>query len=44
MRKSAVKKDKIEAGVETLQTLMKQVMIERLQEWAMSWQWPDRVV
>ena len=44
MRKSAVKKDKIEACVETLQTLMKQVMIERLQEWAMSWQWPDRVV
>ena len=23
---------------------MKQVMIERLQEWVMSWQWPDRVV
>ena len=43
MRKSAVKKDKIEAGVETLQT-MKQGMIERLQEWVMSWQWPDRVV
>ena len=41
MRKSAVKKDK--AGVETLQT-MKQGMIERLQEWVMSWQWSDRVV